>query len=395
MRKYLIMLAVFMVWCMILPAATNFAKEGLLSSDEYAANSETQDIKDDNSNLDIWGQIESIVSNKEESLFYEEPNDPAQSQAETESQAIADDTSKAESQVSLPPKSATAKINYINVYNHKTGKVMRLELEEYITGLVYAEIPSSFDFETIKAQAIAARSYVVHNYMSKQRMTGHAGAEFCTSAAHCCAYYTKEDMATRYGNEFAEKSHNIIKSAVEATKGVVMTYEGKPANTVFHASSSGFTETCKEVWGNSLPYLVSVSTPDESKFYGFYGRNVYTAIELKSRLSLGVDALKGDPSSWVKDYKKNSSGRCVTVSIGDKTFTGEQVRKRLGLKSTMFKITITDKGLSFDTEGYGHGVGMSQYGADIMANQGKTTAQILAHYYSGVKLEPIKQEWFN
>ena len=94
------------------------------------------------------------------------------------------------------------------------------------------------------------------------------------------------------------------------------------------------------------------------------------------------------------NYKKNSSGRCVSVTIGGKSFTGDQIRKKLGLKSTMFKITKTENGLCFDTEGYGHGVGMSQYGADIMARQGKTAAQILLHYYSGVKLENIKQDWF-
>ena len=397
MRKYLIMLAVFMVWCILLPAATNFAKEGLLNSNEQNPKRETQESEDENSKLDIWQQFESIILPIEESPFINESYtipSTNESQTETVSQPKVDDTSKNDIKTGLPPQSATAKLNYINVYNHKTGKIMRLELEEYVIGLVYAEVPSSFDVEAIKAQAIAARSYIVHNYMSKQRMSGHAGAELCTNPAHCCAYYTKEDMAARYGNEFAEKSYKIIKDAVDATKGMVMTYNGTPANTVFHASSSGFTEDCVEVWGNNLPYLVSVSTPDESKFYGFYSRSVFTAVELKSKLSLGVDALKGDPSTWVKNFEKNSSGRCVTITIGDKTYTGEQLRKRLGLRSTMFRITKTDNGLCFDTEGYGHGVGMSQYGADIMAKQGKTTAQILLHYYTGVKIETIKQEWF-
>lgn len=406
MKKYLIMLAVFVAWCITLPVATNFAKASLIDSSgenlselESSQIEETQDSNQNNSEYDTSSQI---PVNSDIDLTDESSDDVSRIESEvTESHIddpvsqpeVSDTTSKEESE--LPNQSAGAQLHYVNVYNHKTGNIMKLEFEEYIIGVVYAEIPSSFNDEAIKAQAIAARSYALNNIISGQRERGHDGASLCTSPGHCSGYYTKADMAARYGDEFAAESYNIIKKAVNATRGIVMTYEGMPANTVFHASSSGFTESCVEVWGNNLPYLVSVTTPDESNFYAFYGKTTMTTSEFKTKLSSAGVKLTGSPTTWITNIKKNAAGRVDSITIGDKTFTGEEIRSRFGLKSTKFKVSATETNISFDTEGYGHGVGMSQYGAEIMATNGSSAQQILRHYYTGVKLEHVKDEWFN
>lgn len=409
MKKYLIMLAVFVAWCITLPFATNFAKASLIDSDnqnlsafESYESGKTQDETEDNSNSDISSQtsfnsdIESFDNSENGEVVSDITSKAAESKVEVVDPKPEESKAPSESKTdnSLPNQSAGAKLHYVNIYNHKTGKIMKIEFEEYIIGVVYAEIPSSFNIETIKAQAIAARSFALNNIISGQRERGHTGGDLCTSAAHCSAYYTKADMAARYGDEFAEESYKIIKEAVTATKGMVMTYDGAPANTVYHASSSGFTEDCVEVWGNNLPYLVSVTTPDESDFYAFYGKTTMTASEFKSKLASAGVTLSGSPTTWITNMKKNASGRVVSVMIGDKTFTGDEVRRRFGLKSTKFKTSATETNISFDTEGYGHGVGMSQYGADIMASKGSKAEQILKHYYTGVKIEFVKDKWF-
>lgn len=354
---------VFIMWCTGLPVATNYISENsVFLSDNAISEAES---------IEVEKTQESIFENSYTSTF--------------EETSVAE---QAESIIETEP------VNTVRVYNYKTEEIIVMELEEYIVGTVYAEMPSSFEPEALKAQAIAVRSYIVHNILYGDRESGHPGADICTNPAHCIAYTTIDEVIEKYGEVFAEESFNIIRQAVEETKDLIMTYDGEVINSVFHASSCGFTESCADVWGGDLPYLVSVSTPDESSFYSYYGKMTFTADEFKSKFASYQCDFSGSIYNWIKNIETNSIGRCESVDVGGVTISGNTLRELFGLKSTKIKITINFDNIIFETEGYGHGVGMSQYGANVMAEAGKTYEEILKHYYTDVELEEISLEWF-
>lgn len=285
------------------------------------------------------------------------------------------------SPVNLPGKSVT-----LQVYIHTTGQTVTMELETYLTGVVAAEMPALFETEALKAQAVAARTYVY--YRLQNGKCGREGADICTDSSHCQAWLSQTQQKSLWGEDFSVYQEKIYE-AVYGTAGEILTYEGKPINALYHAVSGGQTEDCGAVFAQSLPYLVSVSSPGEQADANYQSQVSFTKTELARKLNTAFPAAKVTAAGLQSQCKVSSytdSGRVNRVQLGKTTVSASQLREALGLKSTLFTIQFSGDTVIFSVKGYGHGVGMSQRGADAMAEAGSTYAQILAHYYQGTKL---------
>ena len=267
----------------------------------------------------------------------------------------------------------------IEVLN-QDGVVSQMELEEYLVGVVLAEMPVSFEEEARKAQAVVARTFT----LKSENGGKHENAAVCMDSACCQAYLSEAEYLEKGGTlEGIEK----MRSAVEATAGEVLQYQGSLIEATYFSCSGGATEDAVAVWGTEVAYLQSVDSPGEEEATYYVDSVTFTPSEFAS--ALGAD-LKGEPESWLGSVTFTRGGGVNTMVIGGKTYHGTELRKRLGLRSTAFTIAVGEDKLTITTRGYGHRVGMSQYGADAMAVAGSTYQEILAHYYQGTEL--IKSE---
>ena len=267
-------------------------------------------------------------------------------------------------------------------------KVQTLALDEYLCGVVAAEMPALFPEQALRAQAVAARTYAMRR-ASASPAAAHRGAMLCANAAHCKAYRPIAEAAANWGisrDAYTEK----ISAAVADTDGQILLYEGEPISAVFHSASSGKTERAADVWGGDVPYLQSVESPGEQEAPNYHGTVEIACDEFRKRFSekYGGD-LTAPPERWFAASQRSAAGGVITVHVGGVKVTGEQVRTLCGLRSANFTVRREGDKLVFDTVGYGHGVGMSQYGARAMAQAGKDYREILSHYYRGVEFGMI------
>lgn len=262
-------------------------------------------------------------------------------------------------------------------------EILTLTAEEYLVGVLSAEMPAGFAPEALKAQAVAARSYLQRCIESGK----HSDADICSSPDCCQAYLSEKELKKSWGDNYG-RYVGIIKNAVNTTDGEYLSYKGKAALAAFHSSSAGMTEDSGAVW-NGLPYLVSVSSPESEDTVPNYVTKV-TVTELDFRdtvLYLKPEAnMTGEPSKWIGKVTRNDSGRVETAVIGGVDFSGTELRSLFSLRSTAFTIGHSDGKFTFTVTGFGHGVGMSQYGANAMAKSGSDYAEILSHYYPGTEL---------
>lgn len=235
-----------------------------------------------------------------------------------------------------------------------------MPLEKYVAGVVAGEMPAVYELEALKAQAIAARTYALYKL---QNETGQLKA----TVAHQ-VFYDGEQRAERWQDE-AEKYEAKVQRAVKETEGKIITYNGEPISAMFHAASNGKTESARNYSGNDIPYLQSVTSPEKDTKTEKVATQRWSAAELKAA-----------------QITRNDSGRVEQVTIGGKKMTGRELREALQLRSTDFLFKTDGNELVVTTRGYGHGVGMSQLGAQQMALDGKQAEQILQHYYTGVKI---------
>lgn len=281
-----------------------------------------------------------------------------------------------------PPNPLTAEIPKEITLLHN-GVPVVLPLEEYLYGVVAAEMPASFETEALKAQAVAARTYTVNR--SKSQNKDHPDANVCSDSAHCKAYLTPEELSQK----FSENDSHLkkIRQAVDSTKNQILVYQGEPISAVFHSTSSGMTENAEDVWGNAVPYLVSVSSEGEEASPRYQETNVFSFREFQQKINAGNKkvAFSQEPKNWFADWVRNESGSVKSVSLCNTEFSGVELRSLLGLRSANFTVEITDM-ITVTTKGYGHGVGMSQYGANHLAKQGYPYEQILKKYYTGVEI---------
>ena len=262
--------------------------------------------------------------------------------------------------------------------------VTEMSFSDYLQGVLRAEMPASFQEDALRAQAVAARTYPYY----KMSSGGNHGdtADICTDHSCCQAFLGKEKAADNWGKN-AERYEAKIENAVSATDGQVMLYGGAPILAVFHSSSAGETWNSGEVWAQDLPYLQSVSSPEGEGVPNYYSTVELTEAEFREKfLAARPEAdLSGPASGWIRDPVMDGV-HVESVTIGGVSVSGPSVRSIFGLRSASFTAEAGDGKITFYVTGYGHGVGLSQYGANAMAEAGSTWREILEHYYTGVTI---------
>ena len=266
--------------------------------------------------------------------------------------------------------------------------VTEMELGTYLACVLRAEMPASFPLEALKAQAVAARTYTLYQLRGGAR---HETADICTDHTCCQAYKTAEQAWTAWGADAATYEEKI-RTAVEETDGEVLVYDGAPILAVFHSSSPGLTRPSGAVWSEDLPYLQAVPSPEEgSEIPNYFSRVEYSAAEVKERfLALWPDMDFSAPKeAWFSDAVRDEALSVVSVTVGGVEIRGAQMRSALGLRSACVTWQVEGEKFIFHVTGYGHGVGMSQYGAAAMAQAGAAYGEILEHYYTGAVVEKM------
>ena len=283
------------------------------------------------------------------------------------------------------PSPAVGAIDAGTMLNVLVGDQLRqMDMGTYLLGVVRAEMPASFEEEALKAQAVAARTYTLY-----KRLNGgspnHPEADACDDITCCQAYKTYEEAAQGWGAD-AEAYEAKVRQAVEATDGQCVLYEGAPVLAVFHSSSVGTTQDASAVWSGSLPYLRSVETPESDETVPNYRSTaVFHASELKAALqdALPEADLSQSPSNWFTNIQQQPGGTVTSLAVGGVEVAGNRLRTILDLRSACFTIAFDGDTVTFSVAGYGHGVGMSQYGANVLAADGMGYQDILEWYYTG------------
>lgn len=287
----------------------------------------------------------------------------------------------------------------IIVYNTRNKVIERMDLDEYIVGVVAAEMPASFEMEALKAQAIAARTYALGRALGKygSGIDRHYGAHVCTDSTHCQAYITKDMYQSWYPKSNVEENWAKIEEAVYGTSGLILTYDGEIINPLYHANSGGMTEDIQEVWNSvsEVPYLRSVYSEGESDYSSFEKKVVLTGEEIREKLMKTYPEIVflGPVSEDFEVVQYTNSQRAKEIRVGSIVIPGTKFRELFSLASTIMEINFIDEDtMEVTTYGFGHGVGMSQCGANELAQKGRNYEYILQYYYTGVELDPISEE---
>ena len=281
----------------------------------------------------------------------------------------------------------------VKLYHKKEDNVEELDLEEYIMGVVASEVPANFNDEALKAQAIAARTFYMNRRNNPCKDAKTKGAEICDTT-DCQVYMNKKDRMSKWSSSEAESNWSKIQKAVLDTKGQVLTYENSVLEyPQFFAISSGKTEDAKDVFSVDVPYLKSEESKGE-EIAPKYKTNIVIPInEFVNKINTKyttTNVKKNNLASQIKIESYNESGSVKEIKIGNETMKGTEFRALFNLNSTNFKFDFEKDLVKINCTGYGHGVGMSQWGANAMAKNGSTYDEILKHYYNGVEIQEIK-----
>lgn len=270
-----------------------------------------------------------------------------------------------------------------------SGTVSEVSVRDYVIGAVCAEMPAAFHEEALKAQAVAA-----HTYAERQKALSAEtpdpslyGADFSNDSSVYQAFFTESQMRQYYGENY-DAYYGKISAAVDAVLGEILTSEGEPIIAAFHSMSSGVTESAQAVWGGEVPYLISVDSSADRTAPHYEETRVFSEEELRRLLTAAWQdiVLEGTPSQWITVLECSEAGSVIRAVCGDQLTTGQAIRSALSLRSACFTVAAEADGVSITCRGYGHGVGMSQYGANAMAESGSTYREILAHYYPNTTL---------
>lgn len=278
----------------------------------------------------------------------------------------------------------------IKLFHTANNEIEEIDLDEYLYGVVSAEMPASFEMEALRAQAIVARTYTIYKIINSGNK--HEGADICDSANCCQAWISKENRFAKWEEALQESNWNKIVEAVNSTQGKIITYNNEPINAFFHSNSGGMTETTANVWGGTgYPYLQTVETVGEEAYSQYHS-------EVSLTKQTFIDKIRETHSNFEIDFtaedcikvlEYTDGNRVKKVKIGNLELSGVEVRTILNLKSANFEIVIEGENIKFEVIGYGHGVGMSQTGADSMAKNGSNYEEIIKHFYTGVEITNI------
>lgn len=276
----------------------------------------------------------------------------------------------------------------VNVYDRGTEQVVQMTLHDYLISVVAAEMPVTFELEALKAQAVAARTFTVKHMSSS--CSGNSKAHVCTYYGCCQAYISVDRMKKNWSNEFSLKFEKI-RTAVESTDSLIMTYNNEPITVFYFSTSNGYTEACQDVFVKNLPYYKSVESHGEENAPNFHSYVKISRKEFCNVLKTNFD-IKINESSIEQslDFKYTPGKRVAYVYFNGTPVKGTAFRTAFGLKSADFKFTFFDDYVLIDVCGYGHGVGMSQLGANAMAKNGETFDKIISHYYFDIQMTYVK-----
>lgn len=278
------------------------------------------------------------------------------------------------------------KYNIVKLLHTNTGEIEELNLDQYLYGVVSSEMPANFEEEALKAQAVVARTYTIYKITNGNK---HENADICDDSKCCQAWISKEARFEKWNETERENNWSKIVSAVESTKGKIIMYEGKPINAFFHSNSGGKTEIASSVWGGKdEPYLQAVETSGESNYTQYSSELTISKEEFIEKIKQYHSDFEIDFSSdnQIEVLEYTEGQRIKKIKIGNLELAGTEIRNIFGLKSAKFEILVEGENVKFNVLGYGHGVGMSQTGADSMAKEGKNYEEIIKHYYTGVEI---------
>ena len=276
----------------------------------------------------------------------------------------------------------------VKLLHVKTGEIEELNLDNYLLGVVSSEMPASYEKEALKAQAVVARTYTIYKMKNKK----HENADICDDPTCCQAWISKEDRFEKWNVEERDTNWEKIKNAVEETKGKVITYNGEIINALFHSNSGGVTDTASSVWGGeNLPYLQSVATSGEDGYLQYNSELILSKDDFIDKIKeyhadFNIDFTTQNP---IEVLSYTEGGRIEKIKIGNLELSGVEIRNIFSLKSARFTVEIGDENIKFSVIGYGHGVGMSQTGADSMAKEGNSYEDIIKHFYTGIEINDI------
>ncbi len=271
------------------------------------------------------------------------------------------------------------------VLDTSTQKIITMSQSDYIFGVVAAEMPALYAPEALKAQAVAAYTFAYTKSLANKDKDYDITTDFTIDQA----YISREKAREKWGNS-ADMYEAKIDNAVKSVIGEIITYNDKPITAVYHAVSSGKTENAEDIWGSKVAYLQSVDSSWDKESDNYKSSVTFTISEVKEKLS--ITDFSGKNSEIIGKLENTEVGSVKTIKLFAKSFTGAQIREKLDLRSSNFTVKIKDEKMFFTVIGYGHGVGMSQNGANYMAQNGKTYKEILSHYYKGVEIKSLKTE---
>ena len=275
-----------------------------------------------------------------------------------------------------------------NVKLYADGEILKLPMETYLLGVLLTEMPPTFHPEALKAQAVAARTYAV----SATENSKHDGFDLCADPGCCQAWRPETRLREEFGKQYAQYVQKGM-SALEETAGEVLTYEGELIDAVYFSCSGGSSEAAVAVWGTDVPYLQAVESPGEEEAAPYCTQVCLSFAEFR-RIVRQADAnavFSVIPQDWIGKTVHSSGGGVASVTLAGCEFTGTEVRRMFSLPSTKFEMTVGNGEIQFTVYGYGHRVGMSQYGAQAMAEKGADHRKILTHYYTGVSIKKLSR----
>ncbi len=268
----------------------------------------------------------------------------------------------------------------VAVFRSSKKTIENVPLDDYLVGVVAAEMPAEFKEEALKAQALTARTYIVNRLLNKDTMGTPKGSQVTDTQLHQ-VYMSDAEQRKDWGPDYDWKKKKIVE-AVRTTSGQILTFDGKPIDALFFSTSNGYTENSEDYWEGNIPYLRSVSSPWDKKSPKYSSQKVMTVKEFESRLGVKI----GSSGTVGKIVEKTAGKRVAKVNFSGKVLTGRDIREKLDLRSSDFSWERKGNNIVITTKGFGHGVGMSQYGANGMASDGADCEAIVKHYYKGVEI---------
>lgn len=273
----------------------------------------------------------------------------------------------------------------VKVFKTENNSTVKVDMFEYLVGAVAGEMPATYCEEALKAQSVVCYTYVLWTMGKENNSEDYQITD--SSSLHQC-YLDKSEQMKKWGDDY-EENRKIIENAVRSVYGEYLSYNNKPAMTVFHALSGGYTMSAENVWGNKVPYLIAVNAPGDELSSDFEETIQISTNEFRTLFEENSDTIfeSDTPKDWTTLIEKTESGYINKLRVGTEIFTARDIKKILGFRGISFKGTLKDDIYIFKVYGKGHGVGMSQYSADYMARQGKTYKEILAHFYPGTEFK--------